>query len=792
MSSSSDSPLATGFAPVTEDQWAEAANKGSDPSRALTSEVEPGLESKWLYVPGDRLAPDPGGIPGQAPFTRGARAGQPWQIWQECRQPDRGRANAEILEDLNGGAGGVELCFDEAARTAATPGSDGFAAGRGAHGVAISTLDDLAAVLAGVYLDLAPVALDAGASALPAAALLAGLWRQNGVAPEAALGSLRVDPLGALAATGKLPRPPREALALAAAVAAEVDAAYPAAGADPALPPGEGAAAAGARPGVTVLSVDTGPYVSAGATATWELAIALATGVEYLRACATAGLSPARAATRIEFTLAIGPDQFLELAKFRAARRVWARVLETAGVPEAERRSPVFGRTSDRMLTSLDPWTNMLRGTTAAFAAGLGGADGVTVAAFDRDHADVAVAGGEAAAPNRLGRRISRNTQIILQEESSLGHLADPAAGSWYVESLTDELAQAAWRRFQEIEGQGGALDALTSGWIARQLATLADERQGELARRERLMTGVNIFPLLGGDGVEVESQNRAALARVEAERLAERPANGRLAELTVAAEQAIAAAGEADRPASAPGLFALAVSIAEGGARIDELAAALAGETYEQEPLPVRRDADDFERLRGAALGHEATAGERPAILLACLGPIARHVGAANWAKSFFEAGGIEARGSVEVAAAAAAAEGRANGAALEKGEAKVPAPGELGEVLRASGARIAAICAGRAQTSESIAEAISVLRDAGAEYVYLATPTDEQAKSNAEAADPKGRADEVVRDGVDMVAVLSAALARLGVDIDAAVQETVATRAQPGQPGAEGGPEA
>src|SRR5690606_16490695 len=129
-------------------------------------------------------------------------------------------------------------------------------------------------------------------------------------------------------------------------------------------------------------------------------------------------------------------------------RRLWARVLELSGVPEEQRRSATFARTSDRMLAAVDPWTNMLRATTAGFAAAVGGADGLTVAPFDTVVADAMGAAG----PGGLGRRIARNTQLVLQEESGLRRVADPAGGSWFVESLTDELARAAWVRLQQIE----------------------------------------------------------------------------------------------------------------------------------------------------------------------------------------------------------------------------------------------------------------------------------------------------------------------------------------------------
>ena len=428
-------PLAAGFDPVSLEQWTEQATKG-EKEIELRTVLEDGIEAKWLYTPEDALGPDPSGLPGAAPFVRGTRAGRHWQIRQEQSNPDITAANREILEDLNGGVTEVTLRFDRAARLgldSPTPGSTPL---RGVDGIAIRGLDDLSLVLEGVYLDMAGVALEAGPAAVSAAGLLTSLWRENGIAPGSALGSFRVDPLGTLAREGGLLTSPEDALAEAAELAV-------ATGRD--------------WPGVRSLAVDTNIYVEAGASTAWELGLAIATAVEYLRAGLAAGLDPADLADQLEFTLAVGPDQFLEMAKFRAIRRLWARVLEECGVDADRRRSATYGRTTARMITAVDPWVNMLRVTTATFAAGTGGADGVTVTPFDR-------ALGQ---PGELGRRIARNTQIVLQDESSLGRIADPLAGSWYGEQLTDELARAGWEKFTEIEREGGALAALRSGSIA-------------------------------------------------------------------------------------------------------------------------------------------------------------------------------------------------------------------------------------------------------------------------------------------------------------------------------------
>jgi methylmalonyl-CoA mutase len=683
-----------GFATVSLDEWAEAASKGGHDGE-LSTVLEDGIGAKWLYTGEDELAPDPAGLPNEAPFVRGTRAGRHWQIRQVHGHPDRKIANREILEDLNGGVTEVTLAFDRAARVALRPGTPEFDESRGQDGISISNLDDLSVVLEGVYLDMAGVAIDAGASTLPAAALLAAQWRENGIGPDQAIGSFRADPLGVLAREGSLPFSPEEGLARAANLALESSRTFSK---------------------VRALGVDTNVYAAAGAGTAWELAIAIATGVEHLRAGIAAGLTPEAAAAQIEFNLAVGADQFLEMAKFRAIRRLWARVLEECGVPAAGRHSATYATTSARMITAVDPWVNMLRVTTAAFAAGTGGADGVTVTPFDRRIGE----SGE------LGRRMARNTQIVLQDESSLGRIADPAAGSWYVEVLTDEVARAAWKRFTGIESEGGALAALRSGLIANALADLADQRQDELIHRARVMTGINEFPLLGDDGTTPETFDREALGRIDSARLAERPDVNGLEALTGI---------EPDKR------LEKATALASSGARIDEIAAALNAATVggpaTVTPLRPRPDAEPFEHLRDAARDYENAGNDRPQIYLACMGTVAQHVALANWAKSFFEVSGIETVPS----------------GALEGND-------DQASTFKAGGFEVAAVCASKRESAEDVAELVTKLRAAGAEYVYMINSTPELNEA--------ANADELLKNGVNMLTVLTAALNRLGVEVN------------------------
>lgn len=239
--------------------------------------------------------------------------------------------------------------------------------------------------------------------------------------------------------------------------------------------------------------MDALPYHEAGGSAAQELGSSLATGVAYLRALTEAGLTVEQAAAQLEFRYAATADQFLTIAKLRAARRLWARVAEVCGAPGGQVQHAV---TSPVMMSRRDPWVNMLRTTVATLAAGVGGADAVTVLPFD--HA--------LGLPDAFARRIARNTSTILVEESHLSRVIDPAGGSWYVERLTDELAHAGWEFFQRIEQEGGQAAALRSGRLRQDLADTWAARSAKLAKRREPITGVSEFPNLAERLVEREA----------------------------------------------------------------------------------------------------------------------------------------------------------------------------------------------------------------------------------------------------------------------------------------------
>jgi methylmalonyl-CoA mutase len=244
---------------------------------------------------------------------------------------------------------------------------------------------------------------------------------------------------------------------------------------------------AAAHEGLRTVVVDATVFADAGASVVEEIGCSLAAGVAYLRTLTDGGLSVDEAVAALEFRYSASADQFTTIAGLRAARRLWDRVGEVSGAAPAVRAQRQHAVTSSVMTTKRDPWVNMLRTTVACFAAGVGGADVVTVQPFD----------AALGLPDSFSRRIARNTQNLLVEEGHLARVLDPAGGSWYVESLTDQLAQAAWDWFTEIERAGGLQRALSDGLVRDRLAAAWDARARRIATRKDPITGVSEFPNL-------------------------------------------------------------------------------------------------------------------------------------------------------------------------------------------------------------------------------------------------------------------------------------------------------
>jgi methylmalonyl-CoA mutase len=683
------------FPPASHEAWralAEADLAGAPFEQKLVTHTYEGIDLQPVYTRRDRPGDgDPNGLPGRPPFVRGARplgaVAAGWDLRQEHAHPDPAAANQAILEDLKGGVTSLLLRLDVAGRSGLDPDDPGAAEWAGRDGLMAYHVADLDRILAGVHLHMIGVTLEAGAAFLPAAALLVALWRRRGVTPDQATGAFNADPLAVLARDGQLPVPAETALALMADLAVWTAEHYP---------------------HVTAVRVGTAPYHHAGATAAQDVAFGMATGVEYLRALTggrsglpdgtssapgparqagpTSGLNVDAAARQLLFSISLGTHHFLAVAKLRAARRLWARVVEACGGSPDAAGMRVHARVSKRVLTLRDPYVNLLRNTVACYAAGLGGAEAITSVPFDT------VAG----LPDALGRRIARNTVLILQEEAHLHRVIDPPGGSWYLDWLTDQVADKAWAIFQEVERQGGMLQAIRGGWVARQIDSAFVPRAKNLARRKEGITGVSEFPDVGEAVVVRPTPDRVALREAAADRLAK----VRLADDKVTRWQGdkVTKARRASPVTLSPGHL---VTLSSEGASIGQLARALNFHTEPTliPPLTPHLFARPFEELRDASDAWQAEHGRRPRVFLANMGPVAHHTARAIYAKNFFEAGGFEVAGNDGFKDADAAA-----------------------RAFAASGATVAVICSSDKLYPDVVPQTASKLKAAGARSVVLA----------------------------------------------------------------------
>ncbi|CAL76498.1 Methylmalonyl-CoA mutase small subunit (MCM-beta) [Bradyrhizobium sp. ORS 278] len=586
--------LAADFAPASEADWRKLVDgvlKGAAFEK-LVGKTYDGLKIQPIYSRAQGAAP----VAGRAPAAA-------WQIMQRVDHRDAGKANAQALLDLENGATGLTLVF---------------AGANAAHGFGLAaTADALARALDGVHLDAA-IAIELQATDASAAALLADYVKQRGFKPGACDIRFGLDPIGDAASSGASAH---DAGALAGSAVDLVKQLHGAGFQGP------------------FLAADGRVVHDAGGSEAQELAFVLASGVAYLRALEAGGIALETARGLIFARLAADTDQFLTLAKFRSLRRLWARIEEACGLQP--KPLVVSGETAWRMLTRRDPYVNMLRATIATLAAGLGGANAITVLPHT----------AALGLPDAFARRVARNTQLVLLEESNLARVADPAAGAGGIEALTSELSTTAWALFQEIEKAGGIVAALQAGLIQSKVAAVKQARDVNIARRRDVLTGASEFPNLNEADVSVE----------------------------------------AVAPLPSPPPVKAALSFA---------------------PLAPIRLADAFEKLRDRSDALLKSKGGRPHVFLANLGSAADYTARATFARSFFEAGGIAAvdgEGGSDPAALAAAY--RASGAAIAclcssdkvYADAAVPAA----KALQAAGARHIYLAGRGGEQEEALREA-------------------------------------------------------------------------------------
>ena len=586
------------FKPSTYEEWKEESVKllkGAPFDKKMYSKTPEGIVLKPIYNKEDvnfEIS-----LPGYDDYVRGVSAegnkGSPWKIDQQIYASTPREFNKLALDALNKGQTALEIRLDCPSSRGVD--ADESEAGRvGKCGLSVSVKKDFDEALKGIETDCVEINISTASRAAGVAAILYASQKGKKLS-----GGIRFDPIGILAERGKLDRKLEcafdEMFALASYNAKNM-------------------------PSFGAIGVDAMPYSSAGASAVEELGAAMATAAAYLREMLARGMSIDETAPLVRFRLSLDSNFFMTIAKLRAARVLWAKIVEAFGGSEESRKIRVNAKTSVYNKTVYDPYVNMLRTATEAFSGVIGGCDSMTVSPFDEI----------VRKPDEFSTRIARNQQIILQEECNLADVIDPAGGSYFVETLTKELAGKAWEFFVKIEAAGGIVKALESGMVQDAVAATAAGKKKLIDTRRSSVVGTNNYANLG-------------------EKLLEKPAcecekifKERAAEVSAAKSGAKVDLGSA----KGAGAIEKLVEAACEGAGISALSKSLchcgSAETSVK-PLEIRRAVEHFEALRKASADFKEKTGSGPKIFLATMGPLVQHKIRADFIRGFFQVGGFD-----------------------------------------------------------------------------------------------------------------------------------------------------
>ena len=595
------------FPPHTYEAWKKAAVdllKGVPFEKALITPTYEGFSLQPIYNAAD-VADLPhmrDALPGLGSGVRGSRASGyqtgAWKVSQELTSSTPREMNAVVLHELMCGQNELNLWLDGPTRAGLDPdGSEVRAVG--VCGVSAATCADWLEMLQGVELSAISVFLRAGAAPEAVAAQFIAAAEKKGADPSKVSGAIECDPLTYLVENGGYPGSLENAFDGMAALTRF---------------------AAAKAPGLQTVVVQGHAYHNGGASSVQEMAAVLATGVYYIKELLARGLPLDAILPRVRLALSVGSQYFTEIAKFRAMRLLWSRVLEAFGADPDSRRVHLHARTGLWNKTLRDPYVNALRATTEAFAAVVGGVDSLHVGNFDEVIRE----------PDEFSRRWARNVHHILAEECDMTRVVDPAGGSYAVEWLTDQMARQAWQQFQKIEELGGILAVLQSGELQKQVGGTLECKRQSLYRRKDSLVGTNNYPNVDEKALEprnidygsVLERRKAAMGAVRNERDAAK-VDGLLAEVAAAS-----------CPVSA------LVAAAKAGATVAELARTVRkGDRTALTPIPLSRAAAPFEALvsRVAALGKVGT------LLQINYGPSRRYRLRADWTSAFFRVAGFK-----------------------------------------------------------------------------------------------------------------------------------------------------
>jgi methylmalonyl-CoA mutase len=598
--------------------WQAAADKevkGKD----LTWNTPEGIAVKPLYTAGD-VTVDPG-LPGYAPFTRGVRAsmyaGRPWTIRQYAGFSTAEESNAFYRRNLAAGQKGLSVAFDLATHRGYDSDHPRVVGDVGKAGVAIDSVEDMKILFDGIPLDKMSVSMTMNGAVIPILAFFIVAGEEQGVDRKLLDGTIQNDILKEFMVRNTYIYPPEPSMRIISDIFGYTSR---------------------EMPKFNSISISGYHMQEAGATQVQELAFTIADGAEYVKYGVASGLDIDKFAGRLSFFFAIGMNFFMEVAKLRAARVLWHRVMTELGAKdERSKMLRTHCQTSGVSLQEQDPYNNVIRTTIEAMASMLGGTQSLHTNALDE----------AIALPTDFSARIARNTQIIIQEETGMCNVVDPLGGSYYIESLTQQLVDQAWEIIERVQAEGGMAKAVAAGWPKAMIETAAAARQARVDRGDDVIVGVNKYRLATEDAIETLDIDNAKVREGQIARINKMKAERDEAKCQAALKAL--ADGAAGQSSIENNLLTLAVEAARARATLGEISSAMeeSFERYGTQPTPVKGvygapyegDAR-WQQVLDGVQAVERRLGRKPKLLVAKMGQDGHDRGANIIASAFGDMG--------------------------------------------------------------------------------------------------------------------------------------------------------
>lgn len=595
-------------------QQVEKDLKGESFDKKLLTKTYEEITLQPLYTSTDiKDLPQINNFPGFQNFLRGNSASgfvdRNWEIAQEYKNALPEDLNDVLKSDLQRGLNSINIVLDNPTMLGLD--ADQSKSGEvGKDGLSISGVRKMQVLFKDIDLTAQPVNINGGFSALPITLLFNAFANETRTSLMNIKGSITSDPYEYLMTKSELPFSLNQVLdemKLATELMIKSNSA------------------------IKTIGVDGLHFNNAGSNSVQELAFTLATAVEYLNEMIVRGLKADDVAKRIKFTFGIGSFYFMEVSKLRAARILWSKILESFGVNEENRKMFIHCKATEFNQTYFDPYVNMLRTTTEAFSAIVGGADSIHTNPFD-----------ESFNPSdNFSRRIARNTQIVLKEESHLDQVIDPAGGSYFVEKLTDDIANAAWKLIQTIEEKGGMLNAIQTGFVQDEISKVAEVKKKDFAKRKSVLVGTNMYANPKEEMMEVKKLDLNSVYKKRVEYIQKYRITGEDKKHKSILErlQKIADTKSYELVDDAVEAFLEGASLGE----ISKSIRSSADKGITVQPLKQFRLAEMFEDLRIASENYKKKTGNKPKIFLATMGSLKQFKARADFSRAFFEVGGFE-----------------------------------------------------------------------------------------------------------------------------------------------------